>query len=107
LPTAPSTTAGAFKDGTWTGATIAYAYPGGSASVQVTIVIAAGQITNASATYANSDITGTRLVALAVPKLNSETVAANSAAIATVAGASLTSTAYVSSLQDAIVQATA
>ena len=45
-----------------------------------------------------------RLMGRAVPILNSEAVAANSAQISSVGGASLVSTAYMNSLQDALLK---
>lgn len=93
-----STKATGLKSGTYTGAGYQQEY----GTVTVTITVSGGVVTRASATAPtggqSSDINGS-----AVPKLNSEAVAAKTSAnISTVSGATLTSHAYRLSLQSAL-----
>ncbi len=98
-PPGPTTPApgGGLKDGTFGGSSVTEKY----GTVKVTIVVSGGRITNASATYPTGGETGS-INAQAIPKLNQETLTAQSASIATVSGATYTSGAYKTSLQAAI-----
>jgi uncharacterized protein with FMN-binding domain len=73
--------------------------------VQVRITVSGGKITKAEAVQAPSGGTSDQKTALSVPKLNQEAVAAGSANIDSVSGATYTSTGYKQSLQSALDQA--
>lgn len=74
--------------------------------VQVEITVTDGQITDATAvSYPDRDRHDQQINGYAIPILEDETVAAQSAAIDLVSGATVTSRAYVGSLQDALDQA--
>ncbi|MER6226089.1 FMN-binding protein [Streptomyces sp900105755] len=73
--------------------------------VQVRITVAGGKITKAEAVQAPKGGTSDQKTALSVPKLNQEAVAAQSANIDSVSGATYTSTGYKQSLQSALDQA--
>ncbi|MEW1646702.1 MULTISPECIES: FMN-binding protein [unclassified Streptomyces] len=70
--------------------------------VQVRITVANGKITKAEAIQAPKGGTSDQKTALAIPKLNQEAVAAGSASIDSVSGASYTSGGYKQSLQSAL-----
>lgn len=99
-----TTTSGStsFKDGTYTGTTVQHRY----GAVTVTVTISGGKITNVSA---QADSAGDRRSASinsqAVPIMKSEVLAANSADVQTVSGATYTTTAYITSLQAALAKA--
>ncbi|MGY6020972.1 FMN-binding protein [Streptomyces spinosirectus] len=71
-------------------------------NVQVRLTVADGKITKADAVQAPKGGTSDQKTALSVPKLNQEAVAAQSARIDSVSGATYTSTGYKKSLQSAI-----
>ncbi|MEW2049951.1 FMN-binding protein [Streptomyces sp. NPDC005476] len=73
--------------------------------VQVRITVAGGKITKAEAVQAPKGGTSSEKTALSVPKLNQEAVAAGSADIDSVSGATYTSEGYKKSLQSALDQA--
>lgn len=94
LPTAPS--------GVYTGDVVSTRF----GDIQVQIAVAQGVVQDAVAvTYPALDAKSAAISAAAVPTLRSETLAAQSAEIATVSGASYTSDGWVTSLQSALVQA--
>lgn len=99
VTTAPPTTAAAPR--TVTGPAVRHQY----GPVQVTVTISGGRITNATATAPNDNPMSAGINGDAVPKLNAEVLAAQSANIAAVSGATLTSPAYKQSLQGALDQA--
>ncbi|WP_369256828.1 FMN-binding protein [Streptomyces sp. R35] len=70
--------------------------------VQVRITLSGDKITKAEAVQAPSGGTSSQKTALAVPKLNQEAVAAGSAGIDAVSGATYTSGGYRQSLQSAL-----
>ncbi|WP_406328633.1 FMN-binding protein [Streptomyces sp. NBC_00203] len=70
--------------------------------VQVRITVSGDKITKAEAVQAPSGGTSSQKTALAVPKLNQEAVAAGSADIDAVSGATYTSGGYKQSLQSAL-----
>ncbi|MFJ3643039.1 FMN-binding protein [Streptomyces sp. NPDC090108] len=74
-------------------------------TVQVRITVRSGKIVQAAAVQAPQGGTSDQKTALAVPRLNQEAVAAGSAHIDTVSGATYTSTGYKQSLQSALDQA--
>jgi uncharacterized protein with FMN-binding domain len=73
--------------------------------VQVRITVAGGKITKAETVQAPKGGQSDQITANAVPKLNQEAVAASSADIDAVSGASYTSAGYKQSLQSALDQA--
>ncbi|MFF7951114.1 FMN-binding protein [Streptomyces griseorubiginosus] len=73
--------------------------------VQVRITVSGGKITNAEAVQAPKGGTSDQKTELSIPKLNQEAVAAGSADIDSVSGATYTSEGYKKSLQSALDQA--
>ncbi|MEV8089900.1 FMN-binding protein [Streptomyces nigra] len=73
--------------------------------VQVRVTVSGGKITKAEAVKAPSGGQSTNITATAVPKLNQAAVAAGSAEIDAVSGATYTSAGYKESLQSALDQA--
>ncbi|MFF4802005.1 FMN-binding protein [Streptomyces sp. NPDC001351] len=73
--------------------------------VQVRITVANGKITKAEAVQAPKGGLSDQKTAMAIPKLNQEAVAAGSAKIDAVSGATYTSSGYTQSLQSALDQA--
>ncbi|MFD8302513.1 FMN-binding protein [Streptomyces sp. NPDC059690] len=71
-------------------------------NVQVRLTVANGKITKAEAIQAPKGGTSDQKTALSIPKLTQETVAAQSAAIDSVSGATYTSNGYKQSLQSAL-----
>ncbi|WP_369388164.1 FMN-binding protein [Streptomyces sp. CG1] len=71
-------------------------------TVQVRLTVAGGKVTKAEAVQAPKGGLSDQKTAMAVPKLNQETVTAQSAQIDTVSGATYTSTGYKKSLQSAL-----
>jgi uncharacterized protein with FMN-binding domain len=93
----PATTAQTF-----TGAAAQTRY--GNVTVQITVTD--GRLTDAQAVeYPQRDRRDQQINGYAIPILDSEAVAAGSASIQTVSGATFTSQGYVASLQDALDQA--
>jgi uncharacterized protein with FMN-binding domain len=76
-------------------------------NVQVRLTLSGGKITRAETVQAPSGGTSDQKTALAVPKLNQEAVAAGSADIDAVSGATYTSGGYKQSLQSALDKAAA
>ena len=75
-------------------------------NMQVGIRVQNGKIIDAwAAQYPNTDPTSTRLNTKAVPMLRSETIGTSTAQVATVAGATLSSNAWIASLQAAMTAA--
>jgi FMN-binding domain len=71
--------------------------------VQVRITVVAGKVSAATATeYPTGTPMDVQINAFAIPKLNSEAVAAGGAKIDTVSGATYTSQGYLGSLQNAL-----
>ncbi|MFC7527316.1 FMN-binding protein [Actinoplanes sp. GCM10030250] len=70
-------------------------------TVQVTIKVSGGKVSAADATYPTKDFSGT-INPNAVKKLNEATLAAQSADVDAVSGATFTSQSYVESLQAAL-----
>ncbi|MBK3644664.1 FMN-binding protein [Streptomyces sp. MBT33] len=71
-------------------------------NVQVRLTVANGKITKAEAVQAPKGGTSDQKTALSIPKLTQETVAAQSAQIDSVSGATYTSNGYKQSLQSAL-----
>ena len=101
-PTPVATPTAAGVNGTFTGATASTIY--GPVQVQVTIVN--GKITNAVALmYPTRDFRSQQINQQAIPYLIQETLAAQSANIQGVGGASFTSTGWAASLSSALAKA--
>lgn len=99
LPTPTATANGLYKDGTYTGAE-ANAYYGW---VQVEAVIQNGQIADVQfVEYPQDRRTSQRINSRAVPALQTEAVQAQSANVDMISGATLTSRAFIESLQSAL-----
>jgi uncharacterized protein with FMN-binding domain len=73
-------------------------------NVQVRLTVSGGKITQAEAVQAPKGGRSDQITAMAVPKLNQETVAAGTANIDAVSGATYTSAGYKQSLQSALDQ---
>uniref|UniRef100_A0AAU2A9Z3 FMN-binding protein n=1 Tax=Streptomyces sp. NBC_00093 TaxID=2975649 RepID=A0AAU2A9Z3_9ACTN len=86
------------KDGTFTGDVVDTQY----GEVQVRITVSGGKITKAEAVKAPSGGQSTAISGNAIPKLNAEAVAASTADIDAISGASYTSAGYGKSLQSAL-----
>ena len=111
---APASTASATAapaTGTATPASTTATYDGAAAAtqfgnVQVRITVTDGKVTAAEAIdYPQSNGHDQQINSYAIPVLNAEAVAAGSAKISMVSGATYTSGGYVKSLQDALDQA--
>jgi uncharacterized protein with FMN-binding domain len=96
--------AGSASAGGSTGKTVAgAAWPTVYGPVQVQITVRGGRITAASAPrYPQETPRDEQINAFAIPRLNAETLAAGSARIDAVSGATYTSQGYIASLQSAI-----
>jgi uncharacterized protein with FMN-binding domain len=98
---APSSASGGYADGTYTGSEADALY----GTVQVQVVVQGGRITDVQflsyPTGHNSD----RINAQAMPILTQEAISAQSASVQVVSGATLTSRAFMQSLQSALSQA--
>lgn len=102
--TVPSTatTSGGLKDGTYAGSTENAFY----GNVQVQAVIKGGKIADVKfLSYPSDRRTSQQINNRAMPVLQQETIAAQSANVNAVTGATFTSQAYVASLQSALSQA--
>ncbi|TDX79142.1 uncharacterized protein with FMN-binding domain [Rathayibacter sp. PhB151] len=96
----PSTsTDGTSTDGTWTGSSVATRF----GAVQVAITVAGGQITDVTAVHlTDKDGRSVSISDRAAPILRQEVLAAQSANVQAVSGATYTSDGYLTSLQSAI-----
>ena len=87
------------RDGTWNGSRAANEY----GAVELAIVVAGGKITDVKVLDSPDSHSRSRQInSRALPKLRAETLAAQSAAIDTITGATTTSESYRQSLQAAI-----
>ncbi|WP_432245265.1 FMN-binding protein [Arthrobacter sp. G.S.26] len=97
--TTKGTTSGTTAAGTFTGADVQTRF----GSVQVQITVAGGTITDVTALHlTDDDRKSIQISNRAAPVLRSEVLAAQSADVQTVSGATVTSGAYLTSLQAAI-----
>jgi uncharacterized protein with FMN-binding domain len=101
--TTTSPTAGATKttskvSGTFSGPSVSDPF----GAVQTTVTVAQGKITTVSITAPMANPVSANINSQAVPYLRSETLTAQSASINSISGATLTSQAYVQSLQGAM-----
>ncbi|MFF5536128.1 FMN-binding protein, partial [Streptomyces cinerochromogenes] len=100
-PASGSSSSGSAQARTVTGKAVQTQY----GPVQVRITVSGGKITKAEAVQAPKGGLSDQKTQLAVPKLNQEAVAAGTADIDAVSGATYTSTGYRQSLQSALDQA--
>jgi uncharacterized protein with FMN-binding domain len=92
------------KDGSYTGTSSSNQF----GDVQIKLTISGGKITDVAAvSYPSADRHSLQISQYAIPQLKQEVLAAQSASIDSVSGASYTSQSYVESLQSAINQAKA
>lgn len=103
MPSTPSmVSAGAYKDGTYTSTTIQVEY----GPIQVSAAVAGGKITNVTMLQNPYDHPRSRQVAdYATPILIKEAIAAQSANVDVVSGATETSQGFIEALQSALDQA--
>jgi uncharacterized protein with FMN-binding domain len=105
-PTAPATTTttaaapppAGMKNGTFTGSAVTHKY----GTLQISIVVSGGAISDIRWTYTTSSPLSKNINADALPKLRSEALSIQTAQVHTVSGATYTSNAYRTSLQSAI-----
>jgi hypothetical protein len=102
--TSPAGPAGSASAGGGPGKTVAgTAWPTVYGPVQVQLTVKDGRITAASALeYPQETPRDEQINAYAIPQLNAETLAADSASIDAVSGATYTSQGYIASLQSAL-----
>ncbi|MBO9704642.1 MAG: FMN-binding protein [Arthrobacter sp.] len=101
-PTAAATSSGAKASGTFTGSVISTRY----GNVQVQVVLAQGTITDVIALQlTDQDGRSQQISSMAAPILRQEVLAAQSASVDSVSGATYTSEGYLQSLQAALDQA--
>lgn len=100
--TTPTTSASASTSGgatgTFTGATASNRF----GTVTVTVTLKAGSITDVSAKATIYEQKSARYVNMALPTLKSEVIAADSADVSNVSGATYTTNSYLTSLQSAL-----
>ena len=105
--TKAATTAAAtssYKDGTYTGSTSTHQF----GSVTVTVTISGGKISAVTANVVDDgDRKSQQINSSAIPTIKARVLAANSASVATVSGATYTTKAFLSSLQSALSKAKA
>ncbi len=101
-PSAPATASGKFKDGSYTGAVADAVY----GNIQVEAVISGGKLTDIQfLQYPNAPQHSVQVSSTALPQLKSEAIAAQSAQVDVVSGATQDSQAFTQSLQSALNQA--
>ncbi len=101
-PSKSATTAAAGITGTYTGSTAQHRY----GSVTVTVTLSNGKITNVTATVVDDGQSKSKAInSSAVPTIKARVLAANSANVNTVSGATYTTDAYLTSLQSALSKA--
>jgi uncharacterized protein with FMN-binding domain len=101
--TAPAGGGSRWRNGTFAGATVTHKY----GTLQLTIVVSSGKITDIKANYQTESPVSKDINADALPKLRAEALAIQSAQVHTVSGATYTSNAYRTSLQSALDKAKA
>lgn len=100
---APTTATGDYVDGTYTGTEEFHRF----GSVTVTVTITNGLITEVADVTTAADSRSQSIDARAIPALRSRVLSAQSAEVDTISGATLTSGAYLGSLQAALDEARA
>jgi uncharacterized protein with FMN-binding domain len=98
---ASTASATAYKDGTYTGDSVAIRW----GDVQVKVVVSGGQITDVSFLSYPTDQRSQAINSQAAPALAQEAVSAQSASVQVVSGATFTSRAFMQSLASALSQA--
>ncbi|MCU1375443.1 MAG: FMN-binding protein [Actinomycetia bacterium] len=97
-PSTATTTGSTYADGTWTGGVADMKY----GPVQVQATVSGGKVTAVALLQEPSDRKSQRINSQAAPILESEAVAAQSAHLDVVSGATYTSVSYEASLQSAL-----
>ncbi|MEV7978491.1 FMN-binding protein [Streptomyces sp. NPDC086519] len=97
-PARPSKPGSGLRDGTFKGAASTNQY----GTIQTTVSVSGGRITEVTATYPTSPAMTSQINARAIPALRKEALTAQSATIDSVSGATYTSSSYKKSLQSAI-----
>ncbi|MEI7741700.1 MAG: FMN-binding protein [bacterium] len=101
-PSTPVAATGKFKDGTYTGNTIDVYY----GNLQVQAVIYGGKLTNVNILQSPNDRDNSiRIAQRSLPILTQEAIAAQSAQVDSVSGATMDSNGFIQSLQSALDQA--
>ncbi len=91
-----------WRDGTYRGQTVTHMY----GTITVTVTISGGRISNLSEQYTDpGDPRSQYIDQQAIPMVKQEVLAADSANVSTIGGATFTSAAYLQSLQSALNQA--
>jgi len=94
-----ATSSSAYKDGTFNGSSVSTRY----GTVKIAITVSSGKITSVNfLSLPDNDMRSSMISSQASPILQSQTLAAQSASIDGVSGATYTSEGYVQSLQSAI-----
>ena len=97
-----TSSAPAYTDGTYTGTTAVHRF----GSVTVTVTISGGKITNVSSNVvSDGQQKSNQINSSSIPTIKSRVIAANSASVSTVSGATYTTGAFLTSLQSALSQA--
>ena len=100
--TTTSSSSGTYTDGTYTGTTAVHRF----GSVTVTVTISGGKITNVSSNVvSDGQQKSNQINSSSIPTIKSRVIAANSASVSTVSGATYTTGAFLTSLQSALSQA--
>lgn len=100
--TGTTTSTTGWTDGTYTGSPTTFRF----GTVTVTVTVSGGRITSVTEKLvSDGQQKSNQINARAVPTLKSAILAANSASVSTVSGATYTTTAYLTSLQSALDQA--
>lgn len=97
----PARAANGLKDGVFRGNAVRNQY----GPIQVTIQVAAGRVTNLTATHATTPATTAQVNGRAIPLLRQAALASQSARVDTVSGATFTSGSFTASLQSAFTAA--
>jgi uncharacterized protein with FMN-binding domain len=97
-PAGPTSKKASNVSGTFSGPAVSDPF----GTVQTTVTVAQGKITNVSITAPKNNPVSANINSQAVPYLRTETLTAQSASINSISGATLTSQAYVQSLQVAL-----
>ena len=94
-------TTGGYLDGSYTGQSVANRF----GTWTLTATISGGQLTDVQATSTPLDPKSEQISSRAISQLTSAVIAAQSAEVSTISGATLTSQSYLTSLQSALDQA--
>jgi uncharacterized protein with FMN-binding domain len=102
-PSRAAPPAGGLRDGTHAGRASSNQY----GTIQVTITVQGGRMTAVNVSYPTTPSKTAEINARAIPRLRQSALAAQSASVATVSGATVTSLSFVASLRSALTAAKA